>query len=210
MMGTRIIIAILCFVLAAVHSPEQVCAGITLTQSEISTLAQGGLVSRPLPDSGKNSTIAGVSFTVINAPADAVMRALEDVSAWKHIFPNTYEAKTVASNGNTRTVKMRFGNALFKAGLYLTAVFDRQKLELVYALNKKKPHDIEESRGSVKLIPQSEGRTLVAFTSLVKVPFGALINLMGQKVVGWIEYRVLVTPKRLKDWVEGQSGDKYR
>ncbi len=206
----RIASAIICVLCIVVFRPQSLRAGIELTQHEINSLVQGRAVLRPLHGSGTNSTIAGVSFALINAPVDVVWRAVEDVSAWRHIFSNTHECHAVAGQDNVRVVKMSMGNKVLKADFHLTAVFHAEKYELTYTLNKKKPHDIEETRGSMKLLPQPGGLTLVAFTTLVKIPFAALVRLMGDKVIGWIEYRVLITPKRLKNWVEGPSGAKYR
>ncbi|MCP4604640.1 MAG: hypothetical protein GY847_29655 [Proteobacteria bacterium] len=185
-------------------------ANVSLSPSEIKTLARGGLVKSPLAGSGINSTIAGASFILIDSPPDIVLRAFEDVSAWTSIFPNTYKSRIVAAWGNVKVVKMRLGNRLFKFDFYFTVTSDREKRVVVYALNENKPHDIDECRGSIKFIPQPGDRTLVAFTSLVKVPFGAIIRLMGKKAIGWIEHRVLIVPRRLKKWVEGPTGAKYR
>ncbi|MDJ0765506.1 MAG: SRPBCC family protein [Myxococcota bacterium] len=182
-------------------------AGISLSEQEMHTLVTGGLVKRPLPTSRQNSTLAGVSFALINAPTDVVWRALEDISAWPRIFPNTHEARVVAAQGNVRAVRMRMGNRLIKLTYFLSVHFDKDNLKVGFALNKNKPRDVDECRGYVRLIAQPGNRTLVAFSSLAKMPFGPLIRLVGDKVLGWIENRMLSMPERLKKWIEAPSPD---
>ena len=173
-------------------------AGINLTPKETQQLAAGWQVRHPLPSSGKNSVIAGTSFILINAPVDKVWNALNEVPAWSKIFPNTFSCKAVASKGNSMLVKMKIGNRFFTFDFFLTIALDKQKKTLSYDLNKDKPADIEEARGKVRLFPQPGGRTLVVFTTLVKVPFGAIISLMGDKIVRIMEERILSVPKSLK------------
>jgi len=197
-------------VCAVVLAPAESNAGIEFSAHEIKTLTNGGLVIHPLPGSGENSVVAGTSFVLIDAPPEVVWRAIQDVPVWTHIFPNTSSSKVMAVSGGTKAVKMRVGNAIIKVGFYLTAVFDQEKMNFTFSLNKKKPHDIDEARGWMRLLPQPGGKTLVVFSALVRTPFGLLIKLMGNKVIGWIEHRMLIAPKRLKEWVEGPNGVKYR
>lgn len=184
-------------------------ADVKLDDAEIQRLVKGELVKRPLPGSGRGSVVAGTSFVLIEAPVDKVWRALNDVSSWTSVFPNTFAARTVHSQGDGRAVKMQLGNRYFTFDFYLTVIVDRESRELTFALNEKKPHDVDEVRGTVRLSPQPGGRTLVAFAALARVPFGPLISLMGDSVVQVLESRVLSVPARLKRWVEGPNGKRY-
>jgi hypothetical protein len=185
-------------------------AGVKLTSDEIRKLSQGKLVVRPNSESRKNSVIAGTSFAVINAPPDIVSRAFQDLSAWPSIFYNTDSARLVRIRGNKKTVKMTLGNKYITVKFFLNLVSYRDAMEFAYSVDKSRPHDIDESRGWIRLIPQPGGRTLVVFSTFAKVPFGMLIALMGDKVLYWIETRLLSVPKGLKKWVEGPTGNKYR
>lgn len=191
-------------------APTLAEAGIDLSPEELRRLVQGELVVRPLPGSGMNSTVAGVSFSLINAPVERVMHAVTDISAWPHIFPNTYESKTVGERNGVRAVKMELGNRLIRMGFYLTLVLADEQNTVRFHLNKDKPHDIPDTRGWIRLIPQPGERTLVVFTGLAEIPFGALVALLGEDAIRWIEHLMLSIPARLKKWVEGPSGEKYR
>lgn len=184
-------------------SSDKTHAGIELGPDELKRLVKGELVARPLPESGKNSTVAGISFALVDASPEKVMRAINNVDAWTVIFPNTYESKIVGSRDGIRAVRMTLGNSLIKMSFYLTVVTDKKKQMVRFQLNKDKPHDIQDTRGWIRLIPQMEGRrTLVAFTGLATVPFGPIIGLLGGEVTTWVERRLLSVPARLKKWVE--------
>lgn len=185
-------------------------AGVKLTGEEIKKLSQGKLVIHPMAGSRKNSVIAGTSFAVINASPEVVSRAFEDLSAWPSIFYNTESARLVKIRGNKKTVKMTIGNKYITIRFFLNLVFYSDTMEFAYSIDKSRPHDIDVSRGWLRLIPQPGGRTLVVFSTFAKVPFGMLIALMGDKVLYWIESRLLSVPKGLKEWVEGPTGAKYR
>lgn len=200
-----ILVAVFCSLL-----PWTAAAGVDLTPDEIKALSAGELVVKPLPTSGENSVIAGASFILVNNSPEIVWRALEDISAWTTLFPNTHEARLMAITESGQSVKMRFGNRLLELSFYLTVTFDKEKKEAFYALNKSKPHDIQETRGSVRMSPQPGGRTLVIFSSLVHVPFTQLISLLGADIIERIERKVLSVPMRLKKWVEGEHGAKYK
>ncbi|MCP4600228.1 MAG: hypothetical protein GY847_06795 [Proteobacteria bacterium] len=191
-------------------APSVSSARVDLTSEEIEKISQGRLVIRPMKGSRKNSVIAGSSFALINARPDIVSRAFEDLSAWPSIFYNTNAARLVAIRGNKKTVKMSLGNKYITVDFFLNLVSYNDSMEFAYSIDRSRPNDIEDTRGWLKLIPQPEGRTLVVFSTYAKVPFGMLIALMGDKVLYWIETRLLSVPKGLKKWVEGPTGAKYR
>jgi hypothetical protein len=202
-MKLRSIFHFFCLGLTVAIAPKSVSAGVELTQGEIERLARGELVVQPLSNSRQDSVVAGISYALINAPPDRVWAALQDIPSWPSIFPNTFEARTVAVQGDARAARISLGNRFVTFNFYLTVTFNKDKWETFFVLNKKKPHDIRECRGFARLVPQPGGRTLVVFSSLAEFPFAGLIGLMGPKVIGWIEHRVLSVPERLKKWVEG-------
>ncbi len=210
MMKFRLYFLSICVLGLFFFSSSAFGAGVKLTSDEIRKLSQGKLVIHPMKGSRKNSVIAGTSFALINAPPDIVSRAFQDLSAWPSIFHNTDSVRLVKVRGNKRTVKMTLGNKYITVKFFLNLVSYRDAMEFAYAVDKSRPNDIEESRGWLRLIPQPGGRTLVVFSTFAKVPFGMLIALMGDKVMYWIETRLLSVPKGLKKWVEGPTGDKYR
>jgi carbon monoxide dehydrogenase subunit G len=202
--------ALTVFIVGALLMPAWFAdAGVQLSADEIKRLAAGRSVRRVFPSSGKNSTIAGAAFIIINAPPEAVWRVLEDFDAWTKIFPNTYAVRPIAKKKETRAVKMEIGNHLLKFNIYLTAHYNRKKGELTFSLYKKKQSDVKAVRGWLRVIPQPGGRTLIAFSSMVKVSFGAILKLMGDSIVKVMEYRILSVPGRLKECIESPAGKKY-
>jgi hypothetical protein len=78
-----------------------------------------------------------------------------------------------------------------------------------FKLVKNKPHDIEETKGYWRLFPQKDGRTLVAYVVAVQVPAG-LVNLLGETMSDKLARALLDVPGKLKHWVEGPAGNRYR
>ena len=185
-------------------------AAISLTEKEINALARGEMVVRPMDEAAKKGMIAGVSFVVVNAPAEVVWRAFNDLSAWPAIFYNTLDARQLSIRGETREIKLRLGNKYIGLDFFATLVTNHAQLELSYSLDAKRTPTVDESKGWIRLIPQPGGRTLVVFSAFAKIPFGGIIALMGDELLRLIEYRLLSVPRRLKDWVESPSGEKYR
>jgi hypothetical protein len=210
MMNLKSLSVVVCVLGGLFFAPCASGAGVELTSEEIKKISQGKLVIRPMKGSRKNSVIAGSSFALINARPDIVSRAFEDLSAWPSIFYNTDAARLVAIRGNKKTVKMSLGNKYIKVNFFLNLVSYNDAMEFAYSIDRSRPSDIEETRGWLRLIPQPGGRTLVIFSTFAKIPFGMLIALMGDKVLYWIETRLLSVPKGLKKWVEGPTGAKYR
>jgi hypothetical protein len=210
MMKLKSLSVVICVLGGLFFAPRPSGAGVNLTNEEIKKLSQGRLVIRPMKGSRKNSVIAGSSFALINARPYIVSRAFEDLSAWPSIFYNTDSARLVAIRGNKKTVKMTLGNKYITVNFFLNLVAYNDSMEFAYSIDKSRPGDIEDTRGWLRLIPQPGGRTLVVFSTYAKVPFGMLIALMGDKVLYWIETRLLSVPKGLKKWVEGPTGAKYR
>ena len=132
------------------------------------------------------------------------------MEAWPSIFYNTHSARLVEIRGNLRTFKLTIGNRYITVAFFVNMISYEDAMEFAYSVDKSRPRDIEDARGWLKLIPQPGGRTLVVFSTVTKVPFGMLIALMGDKVLGWIETRLLSVPKGLKTLVEGPAGAKYR
>ncbi|MDD5308063.1 MAG: SRPBCC family protein [Deltaproteobacteria bacterium] len=181
---------------AAGQEPER------FSTDEIATLLEGGVVHRRAPGPEGGSVIAGSSFAMVDAPPAVVWATLTNVADWKCIFPNTFEARTLTRRRNASAVKMTIGNRFFSFDCVLTVVENPQRFELFYELNKKRPHDIEEAKGHVRLVALPQGRTLIAFTTMVEVPFGPIIALMGDAVTRVMEQRILDLPGRLRRWVE--------
>ena len=88
--------------------------GGELTQSEAAALEAGRLVVREENvERGGHRYIGGVSYIVIDAPAERVSAALDDVRTYRQILPNTRSVRWIGlSRKGDALVELEQGNAI--------------------------------------------------------------------------------------------------
>jgi hypothetical protein len=161
------------------------------------------MVLRPSKNSGHDSIIAGASFILVNATPEQIWAVMQTIPNWRHIFYNTLSAETISVKPDSKLIKMKIGNSLLKSTIHLSVHFIKKKWEINYELAKERENDVDHIRGWLRFLPQPGGKTLVAFVGTAKVPFGTIVQLMGEKVLKIVEFRVLAVPMRLKKHIEG-------
>jgi len=184
-------------------------SAVEFSDKEKARLAAGKTVKKPMKKAGKNGVYGGSAYTVIDAPADLIWAAIEDWDAYKKIYPKTVSVKEVSRKGNKSLVRMEQGHKLISVAYHVEVKKDQAKKMSSFKLVKNKPHDIEETKGYWRLFPQSDGRTLVAYVIAVQVPAG-LVGLLGDSLSDQLARALLNVPGKLKKWVEGPAGNRYR
>ena len=182
---------------------------LDFTEQEIGRLAKGELIRKPLPQSRKNGFYGGAGFAIMDAPPEAVWKALADYDAYPQMFPRTVEAKEMSRKDGDSLIRMLIGYKILSIEYHITISRDWDKRTLTFKLAENKPHDIEATRGYWKLFPQADGRTLVAYAVAVQVPIG-VVAFLGDSVERSLEKSLIGLPRYLKQWVEGPSGERYK
>ena len=183
-------------------------SAIDFTENEFKNLADGKTVRKPLPQSRQNGFYGGAGFTLIDAPADVVWKALEDWRAYPKIFPRTVDAKEVSRKDNRSLVKMLLGYKILSIEYHITLIRDEKNKTFTFKLAGNQAHDIDSTKGYWKLMPQKDGRTLVAYAIAVQVPSG-IVAFLGDSVEKSLERNLIGLPKYLKKYVEGSAGQRY-
>ncbi len=183
---------------------SQPAQALDFTKEEVQRLAKGDLIRKPLPQSRTNGFYGGAGFTIINASAEEVWKALSDYSAYPEIFPRTVEAKELSRKAESSLVRMVIGYKILSIQYQMSIHRDWDKRTITFNLVENKPHDIEATRGYWKLFPQADGRTLIAYAVAVQIPPG-IVTFLGDSVERSLENGLIGLPKYLKKWMEKSS-----
>jgi hypothetical protein len=106
----RIILGFLLFALLWIPGAAKAA---TFTDEEKAALDRGAVVRHPLgTDSNSEGYLGGTSYAVVNAAPDVVWRAMQDISAFPSILPQTLASEIISDRGNRKVVKMTQGTSL--------------------------------------------------------------------------------------------------
>ncbi|HMI83205.1 MAG TPA: SRPBCC family protein [Polyangiaceae bacterium] len=178
--------------------------GSELTEAEIARLETGQMVVRPenVERAGRRY-IGGVSYIMIDAPAEHVIDVLDDVRTYRHILPRTRSVRWLGIARDADTiVELEQGNALAH-GKYVVRIRrdrtdqDASSALIRFWLDPGFSHDIEDASGFFQIETVGEKTRL---TYLVMVDLGA--GVWGQMFEGRIRRAALSTPLLVKKYVE--------
>jgi carbon monoxide dehydrogenase subunit G len=188
-------------------SPLASAAGSELTEAEIADLDAGRMVVRP-DDVERNGRryIGGVSYIMIDAPAEQVLGVLDDVRTYREILPRTRSVRWlgIARDGDT-IIELEQGNAVAHGKYAVRIHRDRGEQNAAFTiirfwLDHRFAHDIADASGFFHVEAVGEKTRL---TYLVMVDLGA--GVFGQMFEGRIRRAALSTPILVKRYVESQK-----
>lgn len=174
-----------------------------LGASDYARLAKGQpVVHEDVLETSRGRYIGGVSYQLIDAPASAVLRVVEDVRSYRYILPYTRSARWIGiSRGGDSLVELEQGNSL-ASGRY-TLRFRREPGSgdsglYRFWVDRRLPHDIVDAGGFLRVEAAGESKTLVTYMVLVDLGGGLLPRLFERR----IQAAALRTPALLKHFVE--------
>lgn len=181
---------------------------VDFTPSELEQLSSGKLIRKPLPNSRQNGFYGGAGFTIVDAPVEVVWKAIVDWEVYPEIFPRTLEAKEVSRKGEKSLVRILLGYKVLSVKYHITVSRDWETKTITFKLAENRAHDLKETRGYWRLLPQPDDRTLVAYVVAVQVPPG-IVTFLGDSLERKLEKSVIGLPKYVKKYVENKAGDRY-
>jgi carbon monoxide dehydrogenase subunit G len=196
------LLAIVVAVVAA--STLSSAAGSELTDAEIAKLESGRMVARPDDvDRDGRHYVGGVSYVMIDAPAEHVIAVLDDVRAYREILPRTRSLRWlgIARDGDT-IVELEQGHALAH-GKYVVRIrrdrtdHDTSSAVVRFWLDHRYPHDIADASGFFQVETMGE-KTLLTYVVMVDLGGG----FFGTMFQGRIRRAALSTPMLVKRYVE--------
>jgi len=199
-MRHRITITVISALFIIFLSPASSLSSSEFSPNEVSSLTQGSIVRRPISN-GKGSKLGGTSFILVDAPPEKVWNALFSFNRYPDIFPRTMKTSVVARKPGSVLLDMEQGSSLIGVNYSLSATYDRDKMEIVCRMVRSRPHDLSEVQGFWRLIPQKDGRTLVAYGAVIGINSGLIKYWAGDV----IERGLLNAPRDLKKYIESGS-----
>lgn len=211
LLGTRGLVAgcaLLLGLALAAGSVQAGKGGTSFTDAEWRRLQAGELVFRKQESRrGDLELVGGSSWQVIDAPPEAVFRALLDTRRYHKMMPQVIEARLVKSSAEQRTVFMRQGTkGLLERSYYLRVNVDEAKHDITFVVDDQRPRDLRAAWGFYTVRPFDDGRTLLAYGILADFGDGLLESLMREEVQDWM----LKTPFMVKRFLEGSGKKLYR
>lgn len=202
----RLLAVVLAVAAASTVVSAKPSARAELTETEIASLQSGQMVVRPDDvDRDGRHYIGGVSYVMIDAPAEQVLAVLDDVRAYREILPRTRALRWlgIARDGDT-IIELEQGNALAN-GKYVARIHrDRTRgnqapATVRFWLDPRYPHDIADANGFFHVETVGD-KTLVTY--LVMVDLGG--GWFSQMFEGRIRKAALSTPMLVKRYVESR------
>ncbi|MBN2803503.1 MAG: SRPBCC family protein, partial [Deltaproteobacteria bacterium] len=180
----------------------------TFTDQEKDKLKAGSTIKKPLHNSSKNGFYGGSGYTLIDAPVEAVWKAILDYPVYNKVFAATSKVSELSKRGNKSLVHYEMGYKYLSLEYYLEVTRDVSNYTISFEMLNDKPHDLTSAKGYWKLFPQAGGRTLVAYVVSAQVPMG-IVNLMKDDWHSLVERNLIGAPNDLKIWLSSANGKKY-
>src|SRR4051794_4867299 len=171
----------------------------TLSRAEREALLAGEVVARPMHfETDTGSYRGGVSYSVVNAPAAAVLSALSNVDTLPQTLPHTKSARLIDVRGSLARVELVHGD-----GTTYTVRIERSapRSELRFWLDSSRPHDISDVFGFFRVEPFANGRSLLTVAAALDLGPGIASLFFSDAV----ERSVLSTPGRIRVFVEPRA-----
>lgn len=182
---------------AAPHAPSG--GGQALSRSEREALLAGEVVPRPMRfETESGSYCGGVSYSLVNAPAAAVLAALSNADTLPRALPHTRSARLIDVRGGLARVELVHGD-----GTTYTVRIERSapRSELRFWMDSSRPHDISDVFGFFRVEPFGNGKSLVTVAAALDLGPG-ITSLFFTDAV---QRSVLSTPGRIRLYVEPRA-----
>ena len=183
-------------------------AAVEFSPIEFETLKRGEVVRQELPSSRRDGFYGGTGYAIVDAPIDAVWKAIQDWDAYTKMFPNTTESVELRRIGNRSIVRMKIGHPIVSVQYHVEMTRNEAKKVIRFRMVPNLPSDIDDVQGYWRLFPQPGDRTLIAYVLAIRAPMG-LVTFIGPDLEDQAITALLNVPGFMKSWIEGPGRQRY-
>jgi hypothetical protein len=197
----RIVLALAMTLAAAAHVGAQEGP---FTAAERASLAHGDLVTRPHRDA---RAIGGSSYQTVERTRADVWRAIHDVSAWRHMLPQTAETRLESGHGVEELVFVRHTYGIIQASYTLRVRFDEQARRASFEIEQARPHDVRSAHGFLEVRTYGEvpGRSLLVWAVAADPGDNPLVGMVAADIQTWS----LRVPTTMRGYLQGSGRSLY-
>jgi hypothetical protein len=190
--------------LAVVLTASATAGADGLSVAEAGRLMSGGTVARAQGlERGERRYVGGVTYTIVDAPANELAALLADIPGWRRFLPKTRDARHVGSAGGDTLVEVTHGSGVLR--VRYTMRVHREGNVVRFWLDPARPHDIEDLWGFFRAEPFDGERMLVTYGILIDMGPGILRNLFEDRV----RELALSVPQRVRGLLLERRNARY-
>jgi hypothetical protein len=176
------------------------------TAAEKARLGRGELVRRMVSKRrGSLTLVGGSAWQVIDAPPDAVFRALSDVPRYPRMLPRVSRARVVSSRGNQKVLMIQHDYGVADPRYYLRTRFYPERRDITFTLDDSRQNSLRAAWGFFTVRPYGRNRTLLAYGCMADVGDGVVSGFLRSTVHDWM----MRVPNTIMRFVEGSGRRRY-
>ena len=201
-MKKRALGLVLAMMVATVSLAPRLARADGLTSSELSSLARGETVTRPLTFEPKGQRfVGGVTYSILNATPEELFALLDKAEAYVEVLPRTKYAERVAGPAPDLFIELHQGNAIIDAAYTVRIRKEPEKQRIRFWLDPSRAHAIDDAWGFFRyeLLATEDGRPqlLLTYGALVDVGPGMLRSLYEER----LRHAMLAVPENLRRYL---------
>jgi hypothetical protein len=149
--------------------------------------------------------VGGSAWQVIDAPPDAVYRAIGDVPRYPRMLPRVSHARVVSSRGHRKVIEIRHDYGVADPRYYLRARFYPERRDVTFTLDDRRRNSLRAAWGFFTVRPYGRNRTLLAYGCMADIGDGVVGGFLRPTVHDWL----MRVPNTIKRFIEGSGRRRY-
>ncbi len=148
-------------------------ATVGLTAGEIVKVENGGVVVKtdtyPTADGARGAKVK--AYCVINTLPDVAWAVLLNYHQFGEFMPRLEKIEVLEKTKNTMKVTETVRVALGVISYTIDLIFEPEQRTVTWTLDKSRKHDLAETFGGWELLPYSQGKTMLRYTTTLDSGF---------------------------------------